>query len=418
MELFRITGLEIENIGPFKANKINFPKKMKSNLAEIHIFTGQNGTGKSTVLELLTGESNIQNVFKKTRGGGITAKSIVKDSSEKLITNNYQSESLVTGYSQKLLDYKNESHHKLTKKLDFALFAYSGYRKLKNNRLTAIQELENSPILHSLDSTNSTNPQQLIQWIANTKTKEALAFMRKDVTATNRYDNAIKKIEFAIKEITGWDIKFELEDNPLNVSVSVDGTVLNFDVLPDGLKSMISWIADLLMRIDRISWNDDKDAFEKNLVLFLDEIDIHLHPAWQRKILPVIQKLFINSQIFVSTHSPFVVGSIDGAWVYSLEKKGDYTVIKDPVLSEDAKSYETILEEIFGISERFGDKVEEDLKEFYLQKGRILKNELSIDDTEFNTLAKELAIQSIELESIVGMELKRLKRITSTKENV
>ena len=58
---------------------------------------------------------------------------------------------------------------------------------------------------------------------------------------------------------------------------------------------------------------------EKNLILFLDEIEVHLHPAWQRKVLPVVQKLFKNSQIFISTHSPFVVNSVDDAWVYKLE---------------------------------------------------------------------------------------------------
>ncbi len=73
------------------------------------------------------------------------------------------------------------------------------------------------------------------------------------------------------------------------------------------------------MRIDSLKWEDDSPIFEKNLILFLDEIEVHLHPAWQRKVLPVVQKLFKNSQIFVSTHSPFVVNSVDDAWVYKLK---------------------------------------------------------------------------------------------------
>lgn len=63
------------------------------------------------------------------------------------------------------------------------------------------------------------------------------------------------------------------------------GKSIEFDVLPDGLKSIISWVADLLMRMDRIEWVDDRDVFEREFILLLDEVDIHLHPSWQRKIL-------------------------------------------------------------------------------------------------------------------------------------
>ncbi|MBK7937436.1 MAG: ATP-binding protein [Lewinellaceae bacterium] len=51
-------------------------------------------------------------------------------------------------------------------------------------------------------------------------------------------------------------------------------------------------------------WENDTPVFERNFILFLDEIEVHLHPAWQRKILPAVQKLFPNAQIFISTHSP------------------------------------------------------------------------------------------------------------------
>jgi hypothetical protein len=50
----------------------------------------------------------------------------------------------------------------------------------------------------------------------------------------------------------------------------------------------------------------------------LDEVDIHLHPEWQWKVLPFVQRLFPNSQIFASTHSPFVVSSSNGAWIHPL----------------------------------------------------------------------------------------------------
>ena len=53
MENFRIESLEISQVGVFNHLKIDFPEKKNTGLAEIHILTGENGTGKTTILEML-----------------------------------------------------------------------------------------------------------------------------------------------------------------------------------------------------------------------------------------------------------------------------------------------------------------------------------------------------------------------------
>lgn len=67
------------------------------------------------------------------------------------------------------------------------------------------------------------------------------------------------------------------------------------------------------MRLDRLPWKDQTPILDREITLFLDEIEVHLHPAWQRRILPVVQSLFSKAQVFVSTHSPFVIASADDA---------------------------------------------------------------------------------------------------------
>ena len=177
---------------------------------------------------------------------------------------------------------------------------------------------------------------------------------------------------------------------------------------------MVSWMGDLLMRMDRLKWVNDTPVLERNFILLLDEIEVHLHPAWQRKILPVVQKLFKNAQIFISTHSPFVVGSVDGAWVHRFEKKDGYSVLAGPpILSEDAKSYDYILEEIFGIKERFGVEVERKLQDFQALKTSFLAEQRQDYALRLHQLVKELSGQSTELDSILGMELRQLKRLTN-----
>ena len=434
----RIKSLEVEHFGAFEKLNLTFFDKTISNKAEIHIFTGKNGTGKTTLLEMLAsgfqnynGNKNIVSKAHK-HSSNIEHRMVCNYElfSDGIGTNNIshyghnilleQQDSAVFYYDNNNtplgLNYLQKIDNFASNYFDFAFFAYSGYRRISQTNLTAIQELNNNPLVDSLDFNNSINPQLLIQWLANTITKKALAYSRDDKEVVKKYTETINRIEEAISEITGQIVKFDLLDNPLSIGITVDGLKLNFNLLPDGMKSIVSWIADLLMRMDRIPWSSSVNVFDRNFILFLDEIEVHLHPEWQRKILPVIQKLFTNSQIFISTHSPFVVGSVDGAWIYKFKKEGQYSILDgEPVLSEDGKSFQYILDETFDVQNQFGIEVEKDLSTFYILKSKILKQELDLNESAFVELTRKLAKQSIELENIVGMEIKQLERLLNKK---
>ena len=428
MSDFRIKQVIINHIGAFEHLNLEFKEKIDKSKAEIHILTGENGTGKSTILEVLSSfqnpnlltakvhldhlnkanfevrTSSIQD-YKDSPTGKITSfESFISKFDSGHWSDGLDRRGLIFKYFDKWNNYQFQT-------FDFALFAYSGYRRLQQSNINYISEISENPLANSLDLGNSINPQIILQWIANTKTKEALAFTKNDLVKSESYKNTIDRIEQVICEITDLKIEFNLADNPLKVIINVDGVNLDFSTLPDGLKSIISWITDLLMRMERLKWKTNEDIFDRNFVLFLDEIEIHLHPAWQRKVLPIIQKLFVNAQIIISTHSPFVTNSIDGAWIYKLKKEGHYSVLDgEPILSENAKSYTTMLDEIFGISEQFGEEVENDLKRFYKLKNYILANNKNGNLDEFQKLADNLRKQSIELESIIGMELRQMRK--------
>ncbi len=249
-----------------------------------------------------------------------------------------------------------------------------------------------------------------MQWIANVKTKEALALAKNDFVKAQKYKLSLSRIEESVAKIIDQKIEFVLEDDPLNVIIKVNEQELEFDLLPDGLKSIISWISDLLMRMDRIKWKDEIDPLDRNFILFLDEIDVHLHPAWQRKILPIVQDLFKNAQIFITTHSPFVVGSVDGAWIHKLNKNKPI----EPVLSEDSKSYTLILNEIFGIDKYFGVEIEKKLEDFRALRNKIMSsNEINeVDLSDLKSLIHDFkAEKSMELDAILGREINQLKRV-------
>jgi hypothetical protein len=430
MRDFRVHSLDAKYVGPFERLFIEFKEKVIKDEAEVHIFTGENGTGKSTILYMLAlnGCQNERLIMPRIRSSFShvfyyeTKYSFNSGVYIPSATYNYSSNGFMSGgensngLSRYFASISYPDDIRFKHPYSFALFAYSGYRKIDSPKLESIKEITGHPLADALDFHSSINPQTLLQWIANTQSREALALARGRKEDANRYKLSLEKLQIAISNIIGDIIEFKLIEKPFDVFVVWNGVQMTFEVLPDGLKSIISWLGDLIMRLDRIEWETEMDIFDRNFILFLDEIDIHLHAAWQRKILPVIKRLFKNAQIFVSTHSPFVVGSVDGAWVYKLKKEGQYAVLDgEPVLSEDAKSYRLILEEIFGIKEQFGENVEKKLQEFYALRKEILENKRPVEDETFQNIIDELAPQSIELESILAMELRQLERIKKLK---
>ncbi len=314
----------------------------------------------------------------------------------------------------KLVAYKFPSNnpHSQTK-FSFAAFAYSGQRTLRSEPLTGIQEITNSPFENALSFDNTARPNVLLQWIAINRTNSALANFDKDLKAAVGYDLALARITDLIRDVCDMEVEFRLERSPLAVTVRVNGDSIQFDGLPDGLKSIISWVADLSLRLEAIPWEVEQDIFSQPIILFLDEVDIHLHPKWQRRILPAIQKLLPNAQIFVSTHSPFVVGSVENAWVYRLPEPGiktDGVTEIEGIPSGAGKSYRLILNEIFDIDKEFDVETEAFFDEFYQARAVFLKTPNNAD--EVVKIAGLLAARGEEAAVIVTRELRQMSRVT------
>ena len=62
-------------------------------------------------------------------------------------------------------------------------------------------------------------------------------------------------------------------------------------------------------------------------ILLIDEIENHLHPAWQRRVIPALLKFFPGLQIFATTHSPFVIAGLKAGQVHLLSRNDDGTVV-------------------------------------------------------------------------------------------
>jgi predicted ATPase len=86
---------------------------------------------------------------------------------------------------------------------------------------------------------------------------------------------------------------------------TLDGE-LPFSALSDGYQAMAAWCGDLLWQITE-SFEDYSDPLRARGLLLVDEIDLHLHPVWQRRLVSFLKETLPNVQVVVTTHSPLTV---------------------------------------------------------------------------------------------------------------
>lgn len=414
----RIEAIELHQVGVFDDMRLEFPPiaspERDAKKAELHIFTGPNGCGKSTLLYALAAISYGSGKFfpllrYRFRGEDSFFEYRFSGEAGRYGAFGRRPCEPARLYTSKVVEV-NERHPYVRGKFDFFATAYSGHRTIEDQPLGAIDVVVANPFDNSLSFDLTVRPKLILQWIANNRTQSALAKADGDLEAAKVHDQALARITGLIRDICDLDVEFRLNRSPLAVTVKVNGEQIHFDGLPDGLKSIISWVADLSLRLEAIPWAQPGDVFAQPIFLFLDEVDIHLHPKWQRRILPAIQKLLPNAQVFVSTHSPFVVGSVEDAWVYRLPEPGSGITRVDAIPSGAGKSYRLILEEVFDIDAEFDIETEARFADLYHARQEFLKN--PVDAQPFLDAARWLTARSPEAALIVSRELRQVARLT------
>ncbi len=87
-----------------------------------------------------------------------------------------------------------------------------------------------------------------------------------------------------------------------------DGRVLPFNSLSDGMRNFFAIVSDIAYKCITLNPHLQDEALLKTSgVVLIDELDLHLHPEWQRKIINVLQETFPNIQFIATTHSPFLI---------------------------------------------------------------------------------------------------------------
>ncbi|HNG92289.1 MAG TPA: AAA family ATPase, partial [Acidobacteriota bacterium] len=99
-----------------------------------------------------------------------------------------------------------------------------------------------------------------------------------------------------------------------------------------GHRTMIAWVVDLARRLFE-RYPDSPDPLAEPAIVLVDEIDLHLHPKWQRQIITYLSERFPNTQFIVTAHSPLIVQAAVSvkANIVVLKREGDHVVIEQNV---------------------------------------------------------------------------------------
>ncbi len=144
-----------------------------------------------------------------------------------------------------------------------------------------------------------------------------------------------------------FDFKFESSETLQNYVLfqTEDGWFRYFQ-LGYGYQSMLSWVIDFCKRMFE-RYPDLDNPLTGNAIVLLDEIDLHLHPKWQREIVSFLSDIFPNTQFIVTTHSPLVIQSMDDINLYVLYRDGEkLSVERNPRSNFKGWTVEEILRDV------------------------------------------------------------------------
>ena len=161
---------------------------------------------------------------------------------------------------------------------------------------------------------------------------DSLNRLRKELGNTNK--NLIKKLEqihvssrdrqltavrAAIETfMPGFD-NLRVQRRPrLHMSIDKDGKTLNVEQLSQGEKSMMALVGDIARRLVLMNPKLDSPLTGDGVVL-IDEVDLHLHPQWQRRLIHQLTETFPNCQFILTTHSPLVISDSKNVLCYVLD---------------------------------------------------------------------------------------------------
>ena len=374
-------SLELEGVNCFKERQTLDLSDGKGNYSPWTIILGDNGTGKTTLLKALDRMQPVQAIHENQLFSNALF------AFEFLLTNSKTDDSNIKLYFQ-----KNEPQSYLSiilkegwgnftgyKKINSFLISYGASRRMsKSKNLSQIEENKNKITSLFDESIELINAEEwyLQKFLAFSTSENGIKIKLEQQLSLIKQvlvDFLPDVLDLRIKEIKTVNDKSALE-----VQIN-EKEWINLRDLSFGYQTLTALIVDIASKMME-QYPDSDNPLGEPVVVLIDEIDLHLHPKWQRTVIDKLSNHFPKAQFIATAHSPLIVQVAQdrNANIVVCRKEGDRSIIdNNPAVVKGWRIDQILISDLFEVDSSRSPEIEK----FISEKNDILsKSELLEDD--------------------------------------
>lgn len=402
----RISELSLKNIGPFKNLTVDFNSGSGLNdSSNWTVLMGPNGSGKSVIMRALS----LALCANDSRAGKI-AKSLLKYGEKfgeitlKLIDGDAQEIKLRVGLTRDEGRGRVQIEPYSVSPLESGQLLALGFPALRgapSRDPIGPKKTQDTPVgpddlFPLLEGGIDDRMDDFKQWIVNilSQSKED----KKSGKIRKLLEDIIAELvpgEFDGFDDIGPDFKIRLKQVSNNDPNSIE--LLEFGSISQGMASIFNWLGVLIQRL-YIFYGQESEALKapntRKAILLVDEIDAHLHPEWQRKLVKITKKYFPNVQLIVSSHSVLMAGALyrDEIRIIEHDQTGNSFVISKPKRETFGLSSRELFSQVFEMRTDRNPTVEKKIDEYNILRQISDENKTKDERTRYNKIVQQLEI--------------------------
>jgi predicted ATP-binding protein involved in virulence len=372
-----VESLKLQNFKGISEVKLDFDPN-------VNLIVGINGVGKSSVLDalriLLTSlTSRVEGLHQKTRRFNNDYIKNDKDSlladirlrlpnqkiadwsitryrkgSTSEIEQSSDHESLndfISPLRERLERERILGHYRASVPVAVYYNVHRAYKSIDDKRTLSITKVKTTPLSayeNALEATG-TDFESLEKWFGYRYKwhKKSPNYEKQSV------DRQLMAVQSAIKAFLPHctDMWFD-EEGSNSLHIKKNGQDFKLSQMSDGEISLIALVADIARRLAIANPSDDLvTPLDGQGMILVDEVDLHLHPGWQRELVKRFKETFPNCQFFFTTHSPQVIGHVEPKHIWLFKRDNEGVVAYRPEKSFGMDSNSILLQHL-GVDER------------------------------------------------------------------